>query len=338
MRLTPESVAGLDLLAPHRSLLLAVSGGPDSVALMLLCAKWPGRGERDIAVATVDHGLRRGSRVEAEAVGRWAQALGFPHQLLTWEGEKPRTRIQERARDARYALLLDCARRIGASAIVTAHHADDQAETILFRLTRGSGVTGLAGMPASGRVGGRALLRPLLDLPKSTLVSICQSAGHSYLSDPSNANEDFARVRLRKLMPAIADLGLDRDALLRLADRAARADEALDACAAALRARALTQAGPDGASFDAAALRDAPPELLRRLLALEIARLAPDAQPRFERLERAAAGLGAALQSGDKRRITLAELLLDATPDSLTLRPAPPRRKTGPTARKDSGA
>ncbi len=156
---------------------------------MLLCAQWRERAGHDVAVATVDHGLRPDSHAEAEQVGGWARALRLPHYLLRWEGEKPATRIQERARMARYALLADCAARIGASAIVTAHHADDQAETILFRLTRGSGVSGLAGMAAHGRCAGVELLRPLLGLRKSALVEICEAARHPYISDPSNANE-----------------------------------------------------------------------------------------------------------------------------------------------------
>ncbi len=326
--MTPDVLAALDPLAPHRSLLLAVSGGPDSVALMLLCAQWPARAGHEIAVATVDHGLRPGARDEAEEVGRWARTLGFQHHLLTWEGEKPATRIQERARDARYALLADCARRIGATAVVTAHHADDQAETILFRLTRGSGVSGLAGMATRGRCGDVALLRPLLGLRKSALVEICQAAGRPFFSDPSNANEAFARVRLRNLMPALAALGLDTDALLRLGARASRADAALEACATTLRARALLEAGPQATRFDSAALRGAPAELLQRLLAAEIERLAPGAQLRFDRLERAALRLSDTLSCAGKLRITLANLLLDAAPEVVTLQPAPPRRKT----------
>lgn len=316
----------LALLAPHPSLLLAVSGGPDSVALMLLCAQWRERAAHDVAVATVNHGLRTESRAEAEQVGSWARALGFEHHLLAWEGEKPATRIQERARDARYALLSQCASTIGAEALVTAHHADDQAETILFRLTRGSGVAGLAGMSPQSRLGDLALLRPLLNFRKTALVEICESAGHDYVRDPSNANEAYARARLRKLMPVLSAQGLDVDALLRLGERAARADAALQFCAESARARALVKCESGMTRFDAAALRDLPVELLQRLLADEIARLAPQAQLRLDRLERAARRLADALEGRAALRLTIAELLLESDSSGVTLQPAPARR------------
>jgi tRNA(Ile)-lysidine synthase len=326
--LSLDSQAGdaLALLAPHRGLLLAVSGGPDSVALMLLCAKWPERGRHDVAVATVDHGLRPESRAEAEEVGEWARALGFAHHILTWEGEKPATRIQERARTARYELLADCARRSGASAVVTAHHADDQAETILFRLTRGSGVAGLAGMRKQAQCGRLMILRPLLEWPKAALVEICNRAAQPYFSDPSNDDEAYARTRLRKLAPALAAQGLDRDALLRLGERASRADGALEFCAAEARSRALLESESHGARFDPGVLRALPLELLQRLIASEIARLAPRASLRLDRLERAAGRLSEALRSGVKLRLTLANCLLEAGPRGVALRPAPPRR------------
>ncbi|WP_442753875.1 tRNA lysidine(34) synthetase TilS [Methylocystis sp. JAN1] len=331
-----DDATALDLLKPHRSLLLAVSGGPDSVALMLLCAHWPERGAHDVAVATVDHGLRGAARAEAEQVGAWARALGFSHHLLTWEGDKPSTRIQERARAARYALLEGCAREIGASAIVTAHHADDQAETILFRLTRGSGVSGLAGMAAASRCGTVALLRPLLGFRKTELIGICEKAGHAYYSDPSNKDDAYARARLRKLMPTLAELGLDAQALLRLAARAARADAALESCAKAARARALLHSDAAYARFDPAALCDLPLELLQRVLAGEIERLAPQAPIRLDRLERAARRLSDALRGGEPLRLTLAGLLLESRANSVTLSPAPPRRAASREARDDA--
>lgn len=325
MRGKSESDA-LALLLPHQTLLLAVSGGPDSIALMLLAAQWSGRASRDIAVATVDHGLRADSRAEAEQVGAWARARGFAHHLLTWRGPKPATRIQERARAARYALLSGCAAEIGASAIVTAHHADDQAETILFRLTRGSGVAGLAGMTAETPCGALKLLRPLLGWRKVALEELCRQAGQDYFRDPSNANETFARARLRKLQPLLAAQGLDESALLRLGQRAARADAALEFCADAARTRALAASDSAQTRFDASTLRDLPQEILQRLLATEMARLAPTAPLRLERLENAAQRLADALGAGAPLRMTIGGLLIEARGGCVTMSPEPLRR------------
>lgn len=324
-----EADVALAPLASHQSLLLAVSGGPDSVALMLLAARWSARGARDVAVATIDHGLRAGSGAEALRVGEWARALGFAHHLLTWRGDKPATRIQERAREARYALLTQCAKKLGASAIVTAHHADDQAETVLFRLTRGSGVGGLAGMSMQTRCGDVALLRPLLGERKAALEEICASARHDFFRDPANENEIFARARLRKLNATLAAQGLDVPALLRLSARAARADAALTQCAQQAAAQALIARDSTQSRWRVEALRAFSQEILQRLLAAEIARLATPAPIRLERLERAAQRLMQAFANGAHLRITLADALIDARADVLTLRPAPPRRSDG---------
>src|SRR5580704_18066499 len=164
-----------------RGIVLGVSGGPDSVALMLLAADWARARARapppPVYVATVDHGLRKDSRGEAEMVARWAAGLARPHAVLVWDGGKPKSRIQERAREARYQLLFDFAARIGADHLMTAHHADDQAETILFRLLRGSGVSGLSGMANSSERNGLILARPLLDHAKADLAALCESRG-----------------------------------------------------------------------------------------------------------------------------------------------------------------
>lgn len=324
---SPAALAALERLAPYDSLLLAVSGGPDSVALMLLAARWSGRAVRRIAVATVDHGLRDGSRAEAELVRNWAQRLGFPHHHLTWVGDKPSSRLQERARAARYALLADCAIAIRAQAIVTAHHADDQAETILFRLTRGSGVAGLSGMAQAAPCGPVTLLRPLLETSKSDLEAICHEAGHPYVIDPSNQDDKFARARLRRLAPALAAQGLDRVALTRLGRRARQATEALDFYARAARETARIDAEADRARYDASVLARLPTEILLRLLSMEIARLAPGAQLRLERLERLGVSLVAALAGSRTWRTTLAGVLIDIRKDELILRRAPPRRR-----------
>ena len=157
-------------------------------------------------------------------VADWAATLGLPHTILLWQGEKPSQRIQEAARDARYALLVDHARAIEADALVIAHHADDQAETVLFRLTRGSGIAGLAGMARVSQRRGLPLHRPLLDWRKADLLAFCAGEGLAFLEDPSNADPKFARARLRRLGVHLEQEGLDATALNRIARRAAHLD------------------------------------------------------------------------------------------------------------------
>jgi tRNA(Ile)-lysidine synthase len=333
MRSSASSLIDVDALfaplADEASLLLAVSGGPDSIALMLLAARWSLREERDIAVATVDHGLRPESREEAQRVGEWARAQGFAHHILVWQGAKPKTRIQERAREMRYRLLKQCAKEIGATAIVTAHHADDQAETILFRLTRGSGVAGLAGMSPISALDELRLYRPLLNLRKQELEAICIEAGHEFLRDPSNENPSFARTQLRKLQTTLAAQGLDSAALLRLGARAARADESLAWSAAHVAASTSARHRVSEACLDANLLRELPVELLQRIIATEIARMAPKTPLRLERLERAAQRLAEAIAVGQRYRSTLGGAILTFDGRNLAIVKEKPRRKRG---------
>jgi tRNA(Ile)-lysidine synthase len=315
-------------LAPCPALLLAVSGGPDSTALMLLAARWSGRAQKTIEIATVDHGLRAESRAEAESVARAAAALGFRCHLLRWDGEKPKARLQERARDARYALLAHRARALApGAAIVTAHHAEDQAETILFRLTRGSGVAGLAGMSEVGEMNGVALLRPLLSVTKAALIALCVAEGAEYARDPGNENPAFARVRLRGLAGALAAQGLDAYALRRLGARAATADEALRHCAAELGERALRSRDAAGARFDAAVFRATPVELMRRALGAEIERLGAAPHLRLDALERAALRLRDALARETPLRLTIGGASVAFRAGFVEVTRAPPRRR-----------
>src|SRR5690349_3752247 len=181
----------LDALVPHGTKLgIAVSGGPDSLALLLLASEArPG----EVEAATVDHALRPESRAEAELAGRICEQLDLPHTILTadWE-EKPDTAIQERAREMRYRLLSGWADERGLT-LVTAHHLDDQAETVLMRLARGSGVKGVAAMRPTAHV-----LRPLLGWRHSELEAVCTAARLKAVRDPSNHDEGFERVRVRK--------------------------------------------------------------------------------------------------------------------------------------------
>ena len=313
-------------LAPHRSLLLCVSGGPDSVALMILAQQWVQNHQHDIHVATVNHGLRADSLQEAQTVATWAQKLGFKHHLLNWHGAKPISRIQERAREARYQLILSCAQDIGATAIVTAHHLDDQAETILFRLIRGSGISGLAGMAPITKLKDVQLIRPLLCVTKDQLISVCDQVQHPYFVDPSNWDEKYARSRLRKLLPLLNAQGLDANALTRLGARAQRADAALDAYMTQAHEITCLETLPEMTRYCATALSKMPLEIVLRLVARDIKRLSPDTSIRLERLERASALLMNALESHTAWQTTLAGTLIKANKGVVELRLAPPRK------------
>lgn len=232
--LTGEVASHLEteLLAPASAasgVLVAVSGGPDSMALLELAVRWrhSAKAHPPIFAATVDHGLRAGARDEAEMVAAVAAKRDVPHRILDWLGEKPATHLQERARDARYALLIAEARRVGADFIVTAHHADDQAETILMRLVRGSAIAGLSGMAALSARDGLTLFRPLLGVRKAELVAFCEAEQIPFVHDPSNENPRFGRTGARRLAALLEAEGLGPQEWGRLARRAARAEAGL---------------------------------------------------------------------------------------------------------------
>ncbi|WP_114945994.1 tRNA lysidine(34) synthetase TilS [Microvirga calopogonii] len=328
------SVEGLEHLFASLNqasgIVAAVSGGPDSTALMHLLARWHEAGSRPpVLVATIDHGLRPEAAEEAAFVAREAGALGLPHRILAWTGDKPRTGIQAAARDARYRLLADHAHAAGASHLVTAHTLDDQAETVMMRLARGSGLSGLSGMRRETERHGIIHARPLLDWPKARLLDLCRGQGWRFVEDPSNANALYARVRWRGLMPLLAAEGLDADRLARFAERAARADEALD-----LKAReALERAGFSDAgghlSFEGGILASEPFEIALRVLeqALSRAGLALD-NSRLNRLESCAERLRRAIGAGQALSLTVAGALVRLDPSGrVSIRPEPPRRR-----------
>ena len=283
-------------LAPFATLILAVSGGADSMAMLRLVAGWSKRhahkGSKLVA-ATVDHGLRPESRSEAEWVGEQARSLGLTHEILTWTGAKPAAGVQDAARDARYRLLSALAQRYraaGTVAVVTAHTEDDQAETFLMRLARGSGLDGLAAMGASRaleRDAGCRLVRPLLAVPGVRLKATLQAAGLPWIEDPSNDCEHYERVRLRKAKAALAALGLSPDKIALSARRLERARAALDDAAGALQTAARLELH-DGvyASLEAQTFLAAPEEVRLRLLARLIAAFGGQSEPaRLAKLE-----------------------------------------------------
>src|SRR5450631_2112212 len=212
------------------AIVLAVSGGPDSIALMWLAARWRralARGPRLIAV-TVDHGLRAEAKGEARDVKRLARALDLPHRTMRWTGAKPKAGLPAAARAARYRLLAQAARASGATHILTAHTRDDQAETLLMRLLRGSGIAGLAAMARQSERDGVLLARPFLHVSKSQLIATLKKAKLGFADDPTNRDLNFARPRIRTLMPVLAAEGGDTRNLARLASRLARANQAVE--------------------------------------------------------------------------------------------------------------
>ncbi|HEY0311746.1 MAG TPA: tRNA lysidine(34) synthetase TilS [Allosphingosinicella sp.] len=258
-------------------LAVAVSGGPDSLALLLLAAAGPMR----VLAATVDHQLRAESPAEAAFVAGVCRALGVPHATLTVAVTRDGDGLQAAARQARYAALAPWMDRQGATALLTAHHADDQAETLLMRLQRGSGVGGLAGVRARGGLpgsGGRlTVLRPLLGWRRAQLAAIVAAAGLEAVDDPSNSDCDFDRVRMRAHIAGAP--WLDIPALARSAAALAEAEDALEATASALFTE---RARLDGTlCFDPTGL---PPELQRRLTLRCLRSLVPTAAPRGEQL------------------------------------------------------
>jgi tRNA(Ile)-lysidine synthase len=281
-----------ELLAPLADfphLAIAVSGGPDSVALMHLAAQWRASLAKGptLRVLTVDHGLRPGSREEAEQVGRLASSLGLPHAILTWEDREPvAASLQERAREARYDLMAAYCHTHDIKALVTAHHLDDQAETFLMRLKRGSGLDGLAAIPERGEWAGIVILRPLLDMPKSRLVATLEAAGIEFVSDPSNLDPRFERVRLRESADALAALGLTPEAIALSARRLRRAREALESAARDFLGSHAEISEAGYAVLDRAALADAPQEIALRALAQLIEAVGgADDPPRLVKLE-----------------------------------------------------
>lgn len=315
------------LVAPDRTIGLAVSGGPDSLALLLLAAE--ARPLR-VEAATVDHALRSESRGEAEMVAEVCDRLGVPHRILTasWD-ERPETAIQERARAMRYRLLGEWARERRITALLTAHHLDDQAETVLMRLARGAGVRGLAGMRRVSRApaGTVAIVRPLLGWRRLELEAVCAAAGLQAIEDPSNEDHRFERVRMRKAL-AEADW-LDSVAVAESAGHLAEADGALHWATDLEWERGVSRVGGQIVYRPS----DAPREIRRRIICRAVLALATEGRA-VEVRGRELDQVLAALRSG--RRATLRGVLCIGGPEWRFTR-APARRLKEP-ASAEAGA
>ena len=217
---------------PH--LAVAVSGGSDSLCLVLLASRWADRRGGKVIALSVDHGLRSNARNEVEQVTEWLRPKGIEHLILSWHGKKPITGIQAAARVARYDLMTRWCRNSHILHLLVAHTLDDQAETFLLRLRKGSGAEGLSAMAEVRETSCVRLLRPLLGIRKTVLQAVLKSEGQKWIEDPSNRDTAFARVRLRK---AMLDEYFDVDSLAKSTIRFGRARLALETSVCKLLAR-----------------------------------------------------------------------------------------------------
>ena len=329
------------------AIVLAVSGGPDSIALMWLAARWRralSRGPKLVAV-TIDHGLRPESASEARAVKRLARALDVPHLTMRWTDKKPKSGVPAAARAARYRLLTAAARRNRASHVLTAHTRDDQAETVLMRMFRGSGIAGLAGMARQSEREGVLIARPFLNVSKSQLLATLAKAEIGFADDPSNRDTRFTRPRIRSVIKGLAAEGGDARNLARLASRLARANASIEilvegaARYLALKDRLAVTPWPPAAStrranitFDAMAFAGLPEEIRLRLLQRAIDRLGHEGPAELGKVETLLSALDRALRKSARQRParlkqTLAGALVSLVGGRIVIAPAPPRRR-----------
>jgi tRNA(Ile)-lysidine synthase len=298
---------------------VAVSGGADSLALLFLLAEWAvAQGQPQPVLLTVDHGLQPESQRVASELVKHATEQGLKGHVLRWAGRKPLTDIEAAAREARYRLMGAWCRKNGLRCLFVAHTLEDQAETFLMRLMRGSGVDGLAAMapvapfplPACE---GLRIARPLLTVHRARLRTFLVARKEAWFDDPMNADPRFTRARLRKAWPTFLELGLSADRVAAAAGHLARARLALDGAASELLARASRSEGA-GAYLDALAISAAPEEIGLRALARVLMKVSGRPyRPRFDRLERLAVA------------IRLGKLKGGRTLHGCCIRPAPKR-------------
>ena len=277
-------------LRPGAPVAVAVSGGGDSMALALLAKRWTQERGHPLTALTVDHGLRAESAAEAVTVGRWMAGWGIDHLTLCWGGDKPTTGLQEAARAARYALMADWAGKHGVADLLLAHQQEDQAETFLMRLGRGSGIAGLAAMRAVSERNGLRLHRPLLPVSRARLRATLEALEQPWIEDPSNAEMRFARPRMRRLVGALGEA----PRLAALADGFARLDALMDGAANRLAGAVVSHANAV-VRLDRYGFRTAPEPVAARLLRQVIQEVGgAEFAPRSDRLARALARLRSA--------------------------------------------
>jgi len=327
-------------------LVLAVSGGPDSTALMLLAARWRDslKTKPKLIAVTIDHGLRKEAKHEAAAVARLARRLKIAHRTLRWAGRKPSSGLQNAARIVRYQLLGAAASTAGAKHILTAHTLDDQAETVLIRMSRGSGLTGLGAMTRMAVLPVDeertiTLVRPLLDVSKARLIATLRAAKIGYAEDPSNRDPKFARARLRGLMSALADEGLDAGRLAQLARRLRRAERAIEAAVDRAATLVVDMPRPHAVALEARRFAELPAEIALRLLGRLVAQVGDEGPVELGKLEALKLALDAAQNTGVGRfRRSLAGAIVTLAGRQMIVERAPARRRNLLTKRRPERA
>lgn len=259
-----ETVTALAGAVPAR-LGVAVSGGGDSMALLRMAQAAAGAAGWEVRAVTVDHGLRPEAADEAAFVGRVCAGLGVTHDVLRWEGPRDTGNLMDQARRARLRLIAGWAQGAGVGHVVLGHTADDQGETFLMRLARGSGIDGLSAMRAVWEEGGVTWLRPLLGQLRRDLRGYLEAIGQAWIEDPTNEDEGFERVRVRRAMPGLAGIGLDAAVLSQTARHLAAARDALDTWCREVAEPVLRFGGGD-AVIPHDVLMGAHPEVRRRLV------------------------------------------------------------------------
>lgn len=294
----------LDPLCPQDlgPVAVAVSGGPDSMALAVLVRDWAAETGRAVHALTVDHGLRPEAAAEADGVAKALRRAGIPADVLHHEGDIPTRDIQSAARSIRFALIGRWMAASGWRALLLAQHREDQAETVLLRLARGSGVDGLSAIAPVTQRDGLILIRPLLEVPKARLEATVAASDLPVVRDPTNADRSHARVRMRALSETLAAEGMTPQRLADTARRMARARAALEAARDAFLRDAVRADAAGFATVDPAAFADLPEEVGLRVLS-HLTRVLggggyPPREERVEALHRAVAAGPDGLKGG----------------------------------------
>ncbi len=261
-----QAITALENFTPSPTVAVAVSGGCDSLCLTLLLNDWVQQHNGKVIALTVDHQLRTESSAEALQVGTWLKQKNIEHHILPWTGTKPLNGIQAAARDARYKLMGDWCAQHQIAHLCVAHNANDQVETLLFRLCRGSGLDGLAGMSAVVNTPQVCILRPLLNFARDRIQATLQTYGQEWIEDPSNVDPTHTRPRLRRILSELESEGLTTQRLLQTAKKLGKSRAALEKITNGILDEAFAMY-PEGYGFlNHAILKDAPEDVALRIL------------------------------------------------------------------------